>query len=395
MGKIEDFCDQLVVKQKYCPPTPPPPPQSQLPSPPTISYPSRPHESNGSLWRGNNNNKNVTSTAAATRDIWDRLFDEAYKADVIIITDSGASIYAHASVLGVVSPVLKNMLKQSKRKTKRRTITIRGVPHDAVRVFVRFLYSSCVDPEEMEEFAIHLLVLSHSFIVPHLKKECQWYIEKRRGMLNVENVMDMFQLALLCDAPRLSLICHRMILNNFKAVSATQGWIAMKESHPILEKEILLTVTQADKRQKAKTRKANERKMYMQLYDAMEALVHICRDGCKTIGPYDMVPKKDQGPCKFTACKGLELLVRHFAACQLRVPGGCVHCKRMWQLLELHSHLCADSDLCRVPLCRKFKERSVKQSRRDQMRWKILARKILRSKSISGAPYFSLVASTL
>lgn len=83
----------------------------------------------------------------------------------------------------------------------------------------------------------------------------------------------------------------------------------------------------------------------------MEALVHICRDGCRTIGPHDKDFKANQ-PCSYAACKGIELLVRHFAGCKLRVPGGCVHCKRMWQLLELHSRLCADPDYCRVPLCR-------------------------------------------
>lgn len=92
--------------------------------------------------------------------------------------------------------------------------------------------------------------------------------------------------------------------------------------------------------------------MYLQLYDAMEALVHIFRDGCRTIGPHDKILKENQAPCKYEACKGLELLVRHFAVCKMRAPGGCTHCKRMWQLLELHSRLCADSDVCRVPLCR-------------------------------------------
>lgn len=104
--------------------------------------------------------------------------------------------------------------------------------------------------------------------------------------------------------------------------------------------------------QKERKRKFEERKMYLQLYEAMEALVHICRDGCRTIGPHDKCLKEDKEPCKFGACKGLELLVRHFAGCKMRVPGGCIHCKRMWQLLELHSRLCCDSDSCRVPLCR-------------------------------------------
>lgn len=94
------------------------------------------------------------------------------------------------------------------------------------------------------------------------------------------------------------------------------------------------------------------KKIFEQLYDAMEALVHICRDGCQTIGPYDKVIQKNQMPCKYESCKGLEALFRHLSGCKLRVPGGCKHCKRMWQLLELHSRLCADLDMCRVPLCR-------------------------------------------
>lgn len=84
----------------------------------------------------------------------------------------------------------------------------------------------------------------------------------------------------------------------------------------------------------------------------MEALVHICKDGCRTIGPRDKVLKGGHGACNFPACKGLETLVRHFSGCRTRVPGGCVQCKRMWQLLELHSRMCNESDVCSVPLCR-------------------------------------------
>lgn len=93
----------------------------------------------------------------------------------------------------------------------------------------------------MEEHVLSLLVLSHSYVVPSLKRECEDQLEHR--YLNVENAMDVFQLALLCDAPRLSIICHRLILKNFKAASLSDGWKAMKESHPILEKELLETVS--------------------------------------------------------------------------------------------------------------------------------------------------------
>lgn len=42
----------------------------------------------------------------------------------------------------VASPVLRGMLKQANRSNRWRSISIFGVPHDAVRVFIRYLYSS-------------------------------------------------------------------------------------------------------------------------------------------------------------------------------------------------------------------------------------------------------------
>ncbi|XP_021275262.1 BTB/POZ and TAZ domain-containing protein 4 isoform X2 [Herrania umbratica] len=315
-------------------PVPPP-----LPGPATNCGRKALFMMNGSQTRG------YSCVSTATRDSWDSLFDGGYRADVAIKTDNGGIVYAHANVLGTASPVLKGMLKQAKGFGKKRSITIHGVPQDVVRVFIRFLYSSCYEKEEMKEYVLLLLVLSHAYVVPQLKQICEQHLE--HGLLTIENVIDVFQLALLCDAPRLSLISHSMILSNFKAVSATEGWKAMKKSHPALEKELLESVIDEENMRKNKIRKSNERKIYLQLYEAMEALVHICRDGCRTIGPHDKDFKEDQAPCNYAACKGLELLIRHFAGCKLRVPGGCVHCKRMWQLLELHSRLCADSRISR------------------------------------------------
>ncbi|PIA33239.1 hypothetical protein AQUCO_04200179v1 [Aquilegia coerulea] len=328
---------------------------------------------------------NYVSTAA--KDMWERLFDESYRADVSIITSDCSSIPAHASILGMASPVFKSMLKKSRKRGRRHTISVRGVPHQAVRVFIRFLYSSCYEQEEMNENVLPLLVLSHVFMVPSLKRECEQQLENQ--LLNDDNVVDVFQISLLCDAPRLSIFCHRLILKNFTTISATEGWRVMKKSHPMLEKELVESAIEADSRKRERLRKMEERKIYHQLYEAMEALVHICRDGCRTIGPHDKVLKGNEAPCDFSACKGLELLVRHFAGCKLRVPGGCVHCKRMWQLLELHSRLCSEPNECKVPLCRNFKEKIQQQTKKDEMKWKILVKKILRAKNIAGAPFFS------
>ncbi|KAG5061251.1 hypothetical protein JHK87_002280 [Glycine soja] len=294
--------------------------------------------------RGRNNN-----VSPAAIEFWERLFYQGYKADVCINTDNGGVVYAHSNILAMSTPVFRGMLKQANCHRRWRTISITGVPHDAVQVFIRFLYTSSYEKEEMDEFVLPLLVLSHVYVVPHLKRECEQKLEL--SLLTIDNVVDVFQLALLCDAPRLSLICHRKVLKNFKVVSETEGWKTMKLSHPALEKEIVESMVDEDIIKKEKIRKNKEREIYLQLYEAMEALVHICRDGCRTIGPHDKDFKANQ-PCKYTACNGLELLVRHFAGCKLRVRGGCVHCNRMWQLLELHSRLCVDPDYCRVPLCR-------------------------------------------
>ncbi|KAF8017316.1 hypothetical protein BT93_H2488 [Corymbia citriodora subsp. variegata] len=377
MGGINKNSDDSLINAQTGPPAVAPP----LPGPLLTRCARKGLQTKGLPQRGDC----CISTTAI--DLWERLFDQGYKADVQIHTDGGGVVYAHACIISMASPVMKGMLKKSKRKGHYQILSIHGVSDDAIRVFVRFLYSSCYQNQDLADFVVPLLVLSHSFVVPRLKQICEQQLEQ--GLLNTENVVDIFQLALLCDAPRLSFICHHMIVKNFKDVSTTEGWAAMKQSHPLLEKGLQECVLAEDNRKKERIRRKNERKIYLQLYEAMEALVHICRDGCRTIGPHDKVFKKDQPPCSFEACKGLELLIRHFAGCKLRVPGGCIHCKRMWQLLELHSRLCADSDVCRVPLCRNFKDRIKKQNKKDKTKWRMLARKILRTKTIGVAPFFT------
>lgn len=321
------------------------------------------------------------------RESWDRLFDEGYKADVEIHTDSDTIIHAHASILGIASPVFKSMFMNS---TCKHHISINGVPSEAVRIFTRFLYSSCYEEAEMEEHILSLLVLSHAFAVPQLKQECEYQLEHK--LLNMENVVDVFQLAVLCDAPRLSIICQRFVLACFKAAFSSGGWKAMRASHPHIEKKLIESLRFENHRQKEKMRKMNERKVYLELYEAMEALVRICRDRRRPTG------EDNQEPCRYEANKGLESLLQHFCGCKLRVLGGCPHCKRMKQLLELHSRICADSDVCRVPLCKRLKQKMTKEKKKkkknkDEMKWKILVRKIMRTKSITGAPYFTLALS--
>ncbi|KAK6116774.1 hypothetical protein DH2020_049507 [Rehmannia glutinosa] len=314
-----------------------------------------------------------------TRAVWEKLFNEGYGADVHIISGDGSIIAAHCSVLSVASQVLGNLLQQSKVKNGIRCIRIPGVPYDALCAFIRFLYSSCYEDEEMKKFVLHLLVLSHSYAVPSLKRVCEHVLEQ--GWLSKENVIDVLQLARSCDAPRLAFICLRMVVRDFKSISGTEAWKVMRRANPSLEQELLESVVEADSRKQERLKKIEEKKVYLQLHDAMEALLHICRDGCRTIGPRDKVLKGSHVACGFPACKGLETLIRHFYGCKAKVPGGCVHCKRMWQLLELHSRMCNEPEYCKVPLCRHFKVKMQQQSKKDEAKWRLLVSKVIAAKN--------------
>lgn len=96
----------------------------------------------------------------------------------------------------------------------------------------------------MDKFVLHLLVLSHSYSIPSLKRVCTHILEN--GWLTKDNVIDVLQLAKSCDAPRLSLICVRMIVTDFKSISSTEGWKVMKRVNPGLEQELVESIVEAD-----------------------------------------------------------------------------------------------------------------------------------------------------
>ncbi|KAF8378178.1 hypothetical protein HHK36_029515 [Tetracentron sinense] len=303
-------------------------------------------------------------------------------ADVQILTSSGLRISAHSSVLASVSPVLENILdRPRKHRSFEKIIPILGVPCDAVAAFVRFFYSSRCTEEEMDSYGFHLLALSHVFCLPELKKTCT---KGLAGRLRVENVVDVLQLARLCDAPDLYLKCMKLLSNHFKAVENTEGWKFLQDHDPSLELEILQFLDEAETRQKRRNRNREERNLYLQLSEAMDCLKHICTEGCTSVGPCDKEPTKNKGPCsKFSTCHGLQVLIRHFATCKKRVNGECSRCKRMWQLLRLHSSICDQPDCCKVPLCRQFKLRAQLERKGDDGRWRLLVRKVLSAKAIS------------
>lgn len=71
--------------------------KKEIPVPPPL--PGRVTASYGSKQKimGCSSGNNFVSRAMP--NMWDRLFDDGYRADILINTDSGNIIYAHASIL--------------------------------------------------------------------------------------------------------------------------------------------------------------------------------------------------------------------------------------------------------------------------------------------------------
>ncbi|CAH2064871.1 unnamed protein product [Thlaspi arvense] len=319
--------------------------------------------------------------------------------DVDIVTSGNRRIPAHSGILASASPVLMNIMKKPMRRFRgcgsKRVIKILGVPCDAVSIFIRFLYSSSsLTEDEMEKYGIHLLALSHVYIVTNLKQRCSKGVVRR---LTAENVVDVFQLARLCDAPDVCLRSMRLIQSQFKTVEQTEGWKFLQEHDPSLELDILQFIDDAESRKKRRRRHKKEQNLYMQLSEAMECIEHICTQGCTLVGPTNVVDMNDKStgvafgekskPCKaFSTCYGLQLLIRHFAVCKKRSNNakGCLRCKRMLQLFRLHSSICDQPESCRVPLCRQFKNRGEQDKKiGEDNKWTILVRRVVSAKAMS------------
>uniref|UniRef100_A0A0E0CBV6 TAZ-type domain-containing protein n=1 Tax=Oryza meridionalis TaxID=40149 RepID=A0A0E0CBV6_9ORYZ len=180
------------------------------------------------------------------------------------------------------------------------------------------------EEEEIDEkSAAQMLVLAHAYRVPWLKRRCEEAIGSR---LTAESVVDTMQLAALCDAPQLHLRCTRLLAKEFKAVEKTEAWRFLQENDPWLELDILQRLHDADLRRRKWRRKRAEQGVYVELSEAMDCLSHICTEGCTEVGPVGRAPAAAPCPAYATACRGLQLLIRHFSRCHRT---SCPRCQRM------------------------------------------------------------------
>ncbi|KAG5375606.1 hypothetical protein IGI04_040202 [Brassica rapa subsp. trilocularis] len=294
---------------------------------------------------------------------WEKVFIDGTGGDTNVHTEDNFYLLAHSSIL-------------SRGQNGKPYLKISGVPYQPVYMFLRY------EEEEMKECVIPLIFLSHIYSVPSLKRVCVEVLDQE-GYINKENVVDVLLLARACDAPRICFRCISIVVKDYESISPTEGWKEMIRSDPLLEQEVEAVVEAQEERQERRV-KLKEKKMYLELYENLEALVHIYREGCVTIGPRDKALKGgSETVCEFRFCKGVEGALRHFLGCKSRAS--CPRCKRLWQLFQLHACICDDdSDSCEVPLCRSLMEK-MKISKRDEATVRLLAEKVITAKNSLGS----------
>ncbi|KAL0907322.1 hypothetical protein M5K25_021723 [Dendrobium thyrsiflorum] len=298
-------------------------------------------------------------------------------ADVFIQTSTGLRIPAHSNILASMSPVLARVLNLPNKKRKsEKVIRILGVPDEAVLALVRLLHAGCdeEDEEMMRRYGMHLLVLSHVYQVTWLKRACEKWIA---AWLDAAAVVDVLKLARLCDAAWLGLRCLKLLKKDFAAVQKSDAWQFLQANDPWLELYILEFIHESDLREKQSRRNMEEQKTYQQLSEAMECLEHIFKEGCTDIKP----DRRRRSSCScppLDACQPLQLLLLHFSKCDGN-RATCSRCRRIWQLLKLHSAICMaqDSSTCKVPLCRQFKYKMQKMEEKlEERKWMVLGKKV-------------------
>lgn len=129
-----------------------------------------------------------------------------------------------------------------------KALLVLGVPCDAVEVFVRMIYTAAGDEAAAEgegvgRYGFHLLALAHVYRVEWMKRACEAALAAR---LTAEAVVDVLQLARMCDAPKLAVRCLRFVAREFAAVQQTEGWGWVRANDPRLELEILRFVEDTD-----------------------------------------------------------------------------------------------------------------------------------------------------
>lgn len=84
--------------------------------------------------------------------------------------------------------------------------------------------------------------------------------------------------------------------------------------------------------------------------------------------------------CQYPNCRKVKGLFRHGIQCKTRASGGCLLCKKMWYLLQLHARACKESE-CHVPRCKDLKEHLKRLQQQSDSRRRAAVMEMMRQRA--------------
>ncbi|KAK8964693.1 Histone acetyltransferase HAC1 [Platanthera guangdongensis] len=84
--------------------------------------------------------------------------------------------------------------------------------------------------------------------------------------------------------------------------------------------------------------------------------------------------------CLYPNCRKVKGLFRHGIQCKIRAARGCVLCKKMWYLLQLHSRDCKESG-CIIPRCKDLKEHMTRLQQQAESRRRVAVMEMMRQRA--------------
>ncbi|CAK7339773.1 unnamed protein product [Dovyalis caffra] len=84
--------------------------------------------------------------------------------------------------------------------------------------------------------------------------------------------------------------------------------------------------------------------------------------------------------CKYSSCRKMKGVFQHGMLCKTRASGGCILCKKMWYLLQLHARSCKESE-CYVPHCRDLRAFLCRHHQQSDSRRRAAVIKMMRQRA--------------
>ncbi|KAJ7965487.1 BTB/POZ domain-containing protein [Quillaja saponaria] len=160
--------------------------------------------------------------------------------DIVLVASEGGfgggpsvPVPAHKAVLVSRSLVFKAMLENEMEESRSGTIKISDVSFDALRAFVKYLYTAEANLDEV--LACDVLILAEKYQVKHLKTYCEKFLVSR---LNWENSVVYYDFAHQHNAKHILDSALSLITDNMDKVTKRVEYTELVEKDPRMVVEI-------------------------------------------------------------------------------------------------------------------------------------------------------------